>query len=168
MPAACSAPRRTRSVRQSGAAGSSASLGPRAVRYPARSTAACAWLHANQLHSHRAKGLSRAKREGPFSLRGTRPAHHRLAWPRRRPMDDAATLAAKREPRSGESAEYSKARTDLLADEIELQRQIDALAAKRAALPPGPVIEQDYRFHDMNGETVTLAGLFGTHDTLVT
>jgi predicted dithiol-disulfide oxidoreductase (DUF899 family) len=83
-------------------------------------------------------------------------------------MDDAATLAAKREPRPGESAEYSKARTDLLADEIELQRRIDALAAKRAALPPGPAIDQDYRFHDMNGETVTLAGLFGAHDTLVT
>ena len=81
---------------------------------------------------------------------------------------DAATLAARRKPRAGESPEYSAARTALLADEIELQRRIDALAAKRAALPPGPVIEQDYRFHDMNGETVSLAGLFGPHDTLVT
>ena len=81
---------------------------------------------------------------------------------------DAATLAAKRQPRSGESAEYSAARTDLLADEIELQRRIDALAAKRAALPSGPVVEQDYRFRDMNGEVVTLAELFGAHDTLVT
>ena len=81
---------------------------------------------------------------------------------------DAATLAAKRKPRTGESAEYSAARTALLADEIELQRRIDALAAKRAALPPGPVIETEYRFHDMNGESVTLADLFGAHDTLVT
>jgi predicted dithiol-disulfide oxidoreductase (DUF899 family) len=81
---------------------------------------------------------------------------------------DTATLAAKRQPRSGESAEYSAARTDLLADEIDLQRRIDALAAKRAALPPGPVVEQDYRFRGMNGEVATLAGLFGAHDTLVT
>jgi predicted dithiol-disulfide oxidoreductase (DUF899 family) len=81
---------------------------------------------------------------------------------------DAAVLAARRQPRQGESEEYARARTALLADEIELQRSIDALAAKRAALPPGPVIEQDYRFHDPNGETVSLADLFGGFDTLVT
>ena len=83
-------------------------------------------------------------------------------------MSDATTLADKREPRAGESAEYSAARTALLAEEIELQRKIDAVAAQRAALPPGPVIEADYRFHDMNGETVSLRDLFGAHDTLVT
>ena len=83
-------------------------------------------------------------------------------------MTEASALAARRQPRPGESPEYQEARTALLADEIELQRRIDALAAKRAALPPGPVIEADYRFHDMNGETVSLAELFGAHDTLVT
>ncbi len=80
----------------------------------------------------------------------------------------SAELAALRQPFPGESAAYSKARTELLADEIALQRRIDAIAAKRAALPAGPAIEEQYRFHDMNGETVTLAELFGPHDTLIT
>lgn len=83
-------------------------------------------------------------------------------------MNDTATLAGQRQPRPGESPAYTAARTALLADEIALQRQIDALAAKRAALPPGPVIEANYRFRDMNGELVTLADLFGTQHTLVT
>src|SRR6476620_3071874 len=83
-------------------------------------------------------------------------------------MTDAITLAALRQPRPGESDAYREARTALLADEIELQRRVDALSSKRAALPPGPVIEQDYRFRDMHGELVTLAALFAEHDSLVT
>lgn len=82
-------------------------------------------------------------------------------------LTDAATLAAKRIPRDGESAAYAEARTALLSDEIDLQRRIDALAARRAALPPGPIIDTPYRFRDMNGQTAELADLFGSHDTLI-
>ena len=37
----------------------------------------------------------------------------------------------------GESAEYRRARNDLLAEEIELRRHIERVAAQRRALPPG-------------------------------
>ena len=82
-------------------------------------------------------------------------------------MDDPASLASQRIPRDGESAEYARARTDLLAEEIALQRQIDRVSAQRRALPDGPLVETDYRFLDPNGEDVGIADLFGTHDTLV-
>lgn len=35
-------------------------------------------------------------------------------------------------------------------------------------MPPGPVIDKNYRFKDENGSTVSLKDLFGKHDTLVT
>jgi predicted dithiol-disulfide oxidoreductase (DUF899 family) len=66
----------------------------------------------------------------------------------------------------GESAEYRKARTALLAEEIELRRQIERVARQRRALPPGPIVERDYAFVGEEGP-VTLAGLFGRHDTVV-
>ncbi|MVO78858.1 DUF899 domain-containing protein [Sphingomonas sp. MAH-20] len=66
----------------------------------------------------------------------------------------------------GESAEYRRARSALLAEEIELRRQIQRVAEHRRALPPGPVAK-DYRFRDRDGE-LTLADLFGRHDTLLT
>lgn len=77
-------------------------------------------------------------------------------------------FAAKRRPFEGESAAYSKARQNLLSEEIALQSQIDEIAKQRRDLPVGPVIEKDYRFNDMNGNEVGLADLFGNHDTLVT
>ena len=80
----------------------------------------------------------------------------------------ATDLAALRKPLAGESAAYGKARQELLAEEIELQRRIDSVAEKRRSLPDGPLIETNYRFKDMNGEEVGLADLFGEHDTLVT
>ena len=81
----------------------------------------------------------------------------------------ARDLAAGRHPRfPGESADYASARQTLLADEIELRRQISRLAERRRALPPGPVIRKDYRFVDANGTELGLPELFGTHDTLVT
>jgi predicted dithiol-disulfide oxidoreductase (DUF899 family) len=67
----------------------------------------------------------------------------------------------------GESAEYRRARTALLAEEIELRRQIQRVAEHRRALPPGPVAK-DYRFLDKNGNELTLADLFGRHGTLLT
>jgi predicted dithiol-disulfide oxidoreductase (DUF899 family) len=89
-------------------------------------------------------------------------------------MDEAAlmpadVLAAKRTPQfSGESDGYARARQALLAEEIEVRRHLTRLAEQRQALPPGPVIERDYRFTDGNGDDVGLADLFGGHDTLVT
>lgn len=66
---------------------------------------------------------------------------------------------------------YVAARKALLAEEIELRRHGARVAELRRALPPGPLIEKDYRFHDMNGVengSSSLADLFGLHETLVT
>lgn len=67
----------------------------------------------------------------------------------------------------GESADYRQARTALLAEEIELRRQIQRVAAHRRALPAGPVA-RDYRFLDEQGNELGLVDLFGRHDTLFT
>jgi Bacterial protein of unknown function (DUF899) len=45
-----------------------------------------------------------------------------------------------------ESAEYRAARNALLNDEIALRAQIEAVAAKRRALPPGGEVPEDYIF----------------------
>lgn len=66
-----------------------------------------------------------------------------------------------------ESAEYRAARMALLAEEIELRRQIERVAALRRQLPPGGEVTADYRFVDGNGGTIGLAELFGSHDTLI-
>ena len=42
------------------------------------------------------------------------------------------------------------------------------LTEQRRALPPGPVIEKDYRFKDANGAEIGFLDLFGKHDALVT
>lgn len=84
-------------------------------------------------------------------------------------LTPAQDMAAKRHaPFPGESAAYAKARQALLAEEIELRRHLSRVAEQRRALPPGPVIEKDYRFIDANGAEIGLPDLFGTHDTLVT
>ena len=64
-----------------------------------------------------------------------------------------------------ESAEYRRARTALLAEEIELRRQIERVAEMRRALPPGAPMK-DYRFIGENGP-VSLEGLFGDKQSLV-
>jgi predicted dithiol-disulfide oxidoreductase (DUF899 family) len=65
-----------------------------------------------------------------------------------------------------ESADYRAARQALLAEEIELRRQIERVAALRRALPPGGPVTGDYRFKTEDGPS-DLAGLFGDKDTLV-
>ena len=65
-----------------------------------------------------------------------------------------------------ESAEYRKARTALLAEEIELRRHIERVAEQRRALPPGGEVPEDYLFEGENGP-VRLSEMFGKHDTLV-
>jgi predicted dithiol-disulfide oxidoreductase (DUF899 family) len=66
-----------------------------------------------------------------------------------------------------ESAEYRRARTALLAEEIELRRHIERVAEQRRALPPGGPVTGDYRFEGENGPA-TLADLFGDKQTLAT
>lgn len=82
-----------------------------------------------------------------------------------KPADELSRLI--RAPFPGESADYAEARRALLAEEIELRRHMTRVAGQRRALPPGPVIEKDYRFRDDNGEEIGLPDLFGDHDTLV-
>ena len=65
-----------------------------------------------------------------------------------------------------ESAEYRKARNALLAEEIELRRQTERVAAMRRALPPGGEVAKTYEFVGEDGP-VTLEGLFGDKETLV-
>jgi predicted dithiol-disulfide oxidoreductase (DUF899 family) len=75
--------------------------------------------------------------------------------------------SALRLPIPGESAEYGRARTDLLAAEIELRRAHERVAEQRRALPPGPLVTKEYRFTDENGKDVGLVDMFGHHTTLV-
>jgi predicted dithiol-disulfide oxidoreductase (DUF899 family) len=84
-------------------------------------------------------------------------------------LTPAAELAKKaKTPFPGASAEYDAARQALLAEEIEFRRQMTRLVEQRRALPPGPVIEKNYRFKDEQAFEVGLADLFGDKDTLVT
>ena len=83
-------------------------------------------------------------------------------------MTPAVELASKvGKPFPGDSAEYREACTRLLAEKIELRRQVQRVAAMRRGLPPGGVAK-DYRFSNPEGREVGLADLFGRHDTLFT
>jgi predicted dithiol-disulfide oxidoreductase (DUF899 family) len=83
------------------------------------------------------------------------------------PLTPASELASRNAIRMpNESAEYRSARNALLAEEIELRRHIERVAAMRRALPPGGEARGDYRFEGVNG-AVDLAGLFGDKETLV-
>jgi len=79
----------------------------------------------------------------------------------------AAELAAKNKAHfPNESPEYRQARNALLAEEIELRRHIERVAALRRALPLGGGIPEDYSFEGHDG-TVRISQLFGDKDTLV-
>jgi predicted dithiol-disulfide oxidoreductase (DUF899 family) len=79
----------------------------------------------------------------------------------------------------GESKKYRKARKALLEAEIELQKRVEKVAAKRRKLPLGGEVEQDYVFdegardlsgasHDGQGQKVRLSELFARdQDTLL-
>jgi predicted dithiol-disulfide oxidoreductase (DUF899 family) len=64
-----------------------------------------------------------------------------------------------------ESPEYRAARTALLAEEIELRRHIERVAAQRRALPVGGKVTGGYQFEGENGPS-DFAGLFGNKQTL--
>jgi predicted dithiol-disulfide oxidoreductase (DUF899 family) len=72
----------------------------------------------------------------------------------------------------GESEDYRRARDQLLADEIELRRQIEKVSAQRRQLPLGGEVPTDYEFDEWSPEagsarTVKLSELFeGGKDTL--
>jgi predicted dithiol-disulfide oxidoreductase (DUF899 family) len=83
-------------------------------------------------------------------------------------LTPAPELAAASKSRwADESADYRRARTALLSEEIALRRQIQRVAEQRRTLPPGPVAK-DYRFLDEQGRELGLTDLFGEHDTLFT
>jgi predicted dithiol-disulfide oxidoreductase (DUF899 family) len=85
--------------------------------------------------------------------------------PTLKPAHELATAAAK--PYPNDPSDHVKARTALLAEEIELRRHIERVAAQRRALPLGGE-PPPYDFTDEEGKTVHVADLFGDHDTLVT
>jgi predicted dithiol-disulfide oxidoreductase (DUF899 family) len=81
-------------------------------------------------------------------------------------LTPASQMAAENPVRiPNESVEYRAARTALLAEEIELRRQVERVAALRRALPPGGAVSGDYRFQTEEGPS-DLAGLFGDKQTL--
>jgi predicted dithiol-disulfide oxidoreductase (DUF899 family) len=79
----------------------------------------------------------------------------------------AVELAAKNKAQfPNESSDYRMSRNALLAEEIELRRHIERVAALRRALPPGGEVPEDYAFEGRNG-VVHLSQLFGDKDSLV-
>lgn len=82
-------------------------------------------------------------------------------------LTPATELAAKNRARfPNESAAYRRARNALLAEEIDLRRHLERVAALRRQLPPGGEVTKTYRFEGEAG-TVTLQKLFGDKDTLI-
>jgi predicted dithiol-disulfide oxidoreductase (DUF899 family) len=65
-----------------------------------------------------------------------------------------------------ESGEYRTARNALLAEEIELRRHIERVAAQRRALPPGGKVPHDFEFVSERGP-IQLSSLFSLRDTLM-
>jgi predicted dithiol-disulfide oxidoreductase (DUF899 family) len=81
-------------------------------------------------------------------------------------LKPASELAKKNGVRfPNESKEYRRARNMLLAEEIELRRNIERVAEQRRALPPGGVVSKDYRFEGENGP-LGFSNLFGDKQTL--
>jgi predicted dithiol-disulfide oxidoreductase (DUF899 family) len=73
----------------------------------------------------------------------------------------------------GESSEYRAARTQLLQQEIELRRVMEAVAEARRKLPPGGIVPEDYVFDGAGADgrptKVKLSELFAPgKDSLVT
>ena len=83
-------------------------------------------------------------------------------------LKPAAELAASAsKPYPNDSADYRRARTALLAEEIELRRHIERVAAQRRAMPLGGEV-RDTLFRDQDDAQLQLGDLFGDKDTLVT
>lgn len=65
-----------------------------------------------------------------------------------------------------ESPDYRAARDRLLQAELELRRQLEAVAALRRELPPGGEVPEDYLFDAKDGK-IKLSQLFRRSTTLV-
>src|SRR5437764_4772293 len=82
-------------------------------------------------------------------------------------LKPAAQLARTNKVRHpNESAEYRRARQELLTEEIELRRHIERVAELRRALPAGGEVTKKYEFVGEGGRA-TLSDLFGDKQTLV-
>jgi predicted dithiol-disulfide oxidoreductase (DUF899 family) len=88
-------------------------------------------------------------------------------------MPDTQTLAPARQLAGAnkvhfpnESKEYRTARNALLAEEIELRRQMERVSSHRRALPPGGEIPRDFELHSESGP-IRFSSLFGDKDTLM-
>lgn len=70
-----------------------------------------------------------------------------------------------------ESADYRTARNKLLDAEMDLRRQLEAVAVQRRALPPGGAVPEDYVFDRIGAneqvEQVRLSELFGDHNNIL-
>ena len=66
-----------------------------------------------------------------------------------------------------ESAAYRAARNALLAEEIELRRQVERVAAQRRELPMGGEVPRDFEFVSEAAGPVKLSELFADKDTLM-
>ena len=81
-----------------------------------------------------------------------------------KPAAELARASGFRYP--NESAEYRRARQELLTEEIELRRHIERVAELRRALPAGGEVTKKYEFVGEGGKA-TLSDLFGDKQTLV-
>jgi predicted dithiol-disulfide oxidoreductase (DUF899 family) len=82
-------------------------------------------------------------------------------------LEDAKVLVRKNGVRfPNESEDYRRARDALLAEEIELRRQIERVAEQRRMLPPGGEVKKEYEFQGPGGK-VSFEDLFGDKGTLV-
>ena len=82
-------------------------------------------------------------------------------------LKPAGELAAKNTAHfPNESAAYRMARNALLAEEIELRRHVERVAAQRRGLPMGGEVPRDFEFVSAAGP-VALSGLFGDKETLM-
>jgi len=82
-----------------------------------------------------------------------------------KPAAELAAINPNRHP--NESDEYRRARQELLVEEIELRRHTERVAELRRQLPAKGELPREYHFVDEDGKEVTIADLFGEHDTLV-
>jgi predicted dithiol-disulfide oxidoreductase (DUF899 family) len=83
------------------------------------------------------------------------------------PLIPAQQLAAAHKSHfPDESADYRAARNALLAEEIELRRHIERVAAQRRALLPGGKIPEDFELVSPSGP-VRFSSLFGDKSTLI-
>lgn len=82
------------------------------------------------------------------------------------PLRPAIELAQHDRRYPNESADYRKARTALLAEEIELRRHLERVAAQRRALPLGGAIPEDFVFQGEQGP-VRMSELFGDKPSLI-